>query len=100
MKYLVLIGDGMADHPLEVLGGRTPLEAADAPALDALVARGMVGQYCPIPEGMPPGSDVGNLTLFGYNPRETFTGRAPSRRRTRASSSRTTRWPSAATWSP
>ncbi len=77
MKYLVLIGDGMADHPLEVLGGRTPLEAADAPALDALVARGMVGQYCPIPEGMPPGSDVGNLTLFGYNPRETFTGRAP-----------------------
>lgn len=77
MKYLVLIGDGMADYPLEELGGKTPLEAASTPAMDELVRRGVNGLYCPIPDGMPPGSDIGNLSLFGYNPREVFTGRAP-----------------------
>jgi len=77
VKYQVLIGDGMADHPLEELGGRTPLEAAPTPAMDELVRRGVIGLYCPIPEGLPPGSDIGNLSLFGYNPREVFTGRAP-----------------------
>lgn len=77
MKYLVLIGDGMADHPLEELGGKTPLEAASTPAMDELARRGIIGLYCPIPDGLPPGSDIGNLSLFGYNPREVFTGRAP-----------------------
>jgi len=77
VKYLVLIGDGMADHPLGELGGKTPLEAASTPAMDELARRGVIGQYCPIPDGLPPGSDIGNLSLFGYNPREVFTGRAP-----------------------
>lgn len=67
----------MADYPLEELGGRTPIEAARTPGLDRMAALGMIGQYCPIPEGMPPGSDIGNLSLFGYDPRATFSGRAP-----------------------
>jgi 2,3-bisphosphoglycerate-independent phosphoglycerate mutase len=77
VKHLVLIGDGMADYPLDALDGRTPIEAAATPAMDRLVAQGTIGQYCPIPEGMPPGSDIGNLSLFGYDPRATFSGRAP-----------------------
>ncbi len=77
MKYLVLLGDGMADFPLEELGGRTPLEAAATPAMDAVAQRGISGLFCPIPDGMPPGSDIGNLSMFGYNPREWYTGRAP-----------------------
>lgn len=77
MKHIVLIGDGMADYPLEELDGRTPLQAAATPALDRVVSLGMTGQYWPIPDGMPPGSDIGNLSLFGYDPRATFSGRAP-----------------------
>lgn len=77
MRHLVLIGDGMADFPLPNHGGRTPLELADTPALDTVVQRGLIGLFCPIPDGLPPGSDIGNLSLFGYDPRRTFTGRAP-----------------------
>ena len=77
MKHLVLIGDGMADYPLDELDGRTPIEAAATPAMDRLVSLGLTGQYCPIPEGLPPGSDIGNLSLFGYDPCATFSGRAP-----------------------
>ncbi len=77
MKYLILVGDGMADFPLDALDGRTPLEVAATPAMDRAVSRGFVGQYCPIPEAMPPGSAIGNLSLFGYDPHKTFTGRAP-----------------------
>ncbi len=77
MKYLVLIGDGMADYPLAELGDRTPLDAASTPAMDEAARKGLVGQFCPIPEDLPPGSDIGNLSLFGYDPHQTFTGRAP-----------------------
>lgn len=77
MKYLVLLGDGMADFPLEALGGRTPLEIATTPAMDEVAARGLSGLFCPIPEGLPAGSDIGNLSVFGYDPRLSFTGRAP-----------------------
>jgi 2,3-bisphosphoglycerate-independent phosphoglycerate mutase len=77
VKYLVLVGDGMADYPIAELGGKTPIEAANTPAMDRLAATGIVGLFCPIPDGLPPGSDIGNLSLFGYNPRTTFTGRAP-----------------------
>lgn len=77
MKYLILLGDGMADWPLPEYGGRTPIEVANTPAMDALVARGMTGQFCPIPEGLPAGSDIGNLSVFGYNPKASFRGRAP-----------------------
>ncbi len=77
MKFLCLIGDGMADFPLEERGGRTPLELASIPALDALASEGLCGLFWPIPEDLPAGSDIGNLSLFGYDPHGTFTGRAP-----------------------
>ncbi|HIJ73103.1 MAG TPA: phosphoglycerate mutase, partial [Candidatus Hydrogenedentes bacterium] len=77
MKYLILIGDGMADFPLAEHGGRTPLELAHTPAMDDVVQRGLTGLYHPIPEACAPGSDIGNLSLFGYDPRVTYTGRAP-----------------------
>ena len=77
MKYLILLGDGMADWPLPDYDNRTPLEIAHTPAMDALVARGMAGQFCPIPDGLPAGSDIGNLSMFGYDPKAAFRGRAP-----------------------
>lgn len=77
MKYLVLIGDGMADFPLESLDGKTPLDAARTPAMDELAREGQTALFSPIPDSYPAGSDIGNLSLFGYNPDETFTGRAP-----------------------
>jgi len=77
MKYAIIIPDGCADEPQESLGGKTPLEAAEVPAMDAVAATGVVGQACHTPQALPPGSDVANLSLFGYNPMEHFTGRAP-----------------------
>ncbi len=77
MKYMVLLGDGMADWPLPAYDGRTPLQVAQTPAMDRLANEGVSGLFSPIPEGLPPGSDVGNLSLFGYDPRQTFGGRAP-----------------------
>jgi 2,3-bisphosphoglycerate-independent phosphoglycerate mutase len=77
LKYLILLGDGMADWPLEALGGRTPLEVARTPSMDRVAALGVTGMFCPIPEGFAPGSDIGNLSLFGYDPRTCFSGRAP-----------------------
>jgi 2,3-bisphosphoglycerate-independent phosphoglycerate mutase len=77
LKYLILLGDGMADWPLPDYDNRTPLEVANTPAMDALVSRGVLGRFSPIPEGMPPGSDIGNLSMFGYDPRQAFRGRAP-----------------------
>lgn len=76
MKYIVLLGDGMADHPLDACGGRTAIEAARTPNMDRIAALGCSGLFCPVPEGMPPGSDVGNLSVFGYDPRKVFSGRA------------------------
>jgi 2,3-bisphosphoglycerate-independent phosphoglycerate mutase len=77
MKYVVLVPDGCADEPLAELGGRTPLEAAHMPNLAALAARSEVGLTDVIPEGLPPGSDVGNLAILGYDPAVYHTGRAP-----------------------
>ena len=77
MKYVVLVPDGCADEPLTELGDRTPLEAAHMPNLAALAARGEVGLTDVIPEGLPPGSDVGNLAILGYDPAVYHTGRAP-----------------------
>lgn len=77
MKYIVLQGDGMADYPLELLGGRTPLEAARTPNMDWLAARGVFGLAHVIPEGFPPGSDVGNMSIMGYDPAVYHTGRSP-----------------------
>ncbi len=77
MKYIILVGDGMADEPLEELGGRTPLEASHTPNMDFFARNGKVGRVRTIPEGMPPGSDVANMSLMGYSPRTYYTGRAP-----------------------
>lgn len=77
MKFLVLLGDGMADFPLDECGGKTPLQVANTPAMDEVAKLGLSGLFCPIPDAYPPGSDIGNLTVFGYDPDEDFTGRAP-----------------------
>ena len=77
MKHVVCVPDGCADEPLEALCHQTPLEVAHTPNLDALAARGEVGRAAVIPDGMPPGSDVGNMSILGYDPAEFHTGRAP-----------------------
>ncbi len=75
-KYVILVGDGMADYPLEELGGRTCLEAAETPGMDRVAACG-IGRVRTIPEGMEPGSDIANLSLMGYDPARFHTGRSP-----------------------
>ena len=77
MKYIVMIGDGMADRPLEELGGRTPLQTASTPNMDRLVRHGIIGKIRTVPPGYSPGSDVANLNILGYDPREFYSGRAP-----------------------
>ncbi len=77
MKYIILVGDGMADFPLAELGGKTPLEAAATPAIDYLAAHGQLHTLRTVPDGLPPGSDVANLSLLGYKPEDYYTGRAP-----------------------
>jgi 2,3-bisphosphoglycerate-independent phosphoglycerate mutase len=77
MKYVIIHGDGMADWPCEELGGKTPLEAANKPNMDLLATRGELGLVATIPPGMPSGSDVGTMTMLGYDPARYHTGRAP-----------------------
>src|SRR5438067_6257509 len=77
MKYVVCVPDGASDEPVAELGGRTPLEAAAMPVLAALARRGEVGRAAAIPPGFPPGSDVGNMSILGYDPARYHTGRAP-----------------------
>jgi 2,3-bisphosphoglycerate-independent phosphoglycerate mutase len=76
-KYIVLIGDGMADRPISELGGLTPLQKAHTPNMDTLAAAGLIGSVRTIPDGFSPGSDVANLSILGCDPREFYTGRAP-----------------------
>ncbi|MEW6002290.1 MAG: cofactor-independent phosphoglycerate mutase [Nitrospirota bacterium] len=77
MKYIVLVGDGMADWPLEVIGDRTPLQAAFTPNMDKLAREGLTGRVRTIPRGFHSGSDVANLSILGYDPLEFYSGRAP-----------------------
>lgn len=77
MKYAIIIPDGCADEPQPALEGRTPLQAAKVPNMDAVAAAGIVGRANHVPASLPPGSDVANLSLLGYNPLAHFTGRAP-----------------------
>ena len=77
MKYILIIGDGMADNPLPELDGKTPLQYAVTPTLDRLASAGVVGSVRTVPEGMPAGSDTAILSIFGCDPRESYTGRAP-----------------------
>lgn len=77
MKYLVVLADGMADLPIDELGGKTPLEFAATPCMDALASNGMIGMAKTVPESMKPGSDVANLAVMGYDPLSCYSGRSP-----------------------
>lgn len=77
MKYVVILGDGMADEPREELGGKSPLEYAKTPTMDLLAAKSEIGMAKTIPEGMKPGSDTANLAVMGYDPKKYYTGRSP-----------------------
>lgn len=77
MKYVLMIPDGAADNPVPSLGGRTPLEAADTPNMDAVAREGAVGTVSTIPAGFPPGSDVAIMSVLGYDPAMYYSGRAP-----------------------
>ena len=77
MKYVIVLGDGMADRPLEELQGMTPLEYAKTPNMDKLAAAGEIGMVHTIPDGMSPGSDTANLSVLGYDPKIYYSGRSP-----------------------
>ena len=77
MKYITLLYDGMADYPVEALGGETPMSAAKTPYMDALCKNSVVGLAKTVPDGYPAGSDVANLSMMGYDPTECYTGRSP-----------------------
>ena len=77
MKYILVIGDGMADNPVPELGGKTPLEYAHIPNIDRLAAHGVLGSTVNCPKGLPPGSDTAILSIFGQDPRVCYTGRSP-----------------------
>lgn len=77
MKYVVVLGDGMADEPIEALGGKTPIAFAETPNLDQLSKKAEIGMVHTIPEGMNPGSDTANLSVLGYNPKKYYSGRSP-----------------------
>lgn len=74
---MILCGDGMADYPIAELNGKTPLQVADTPNLNRLAGQGSLGMVRTVPPGFPPGSDVANLSIFGYDPALHYTGRAP-----------------------
>ena len=77
MKFVVILGDGMADLPLAALQGKTPLQGANKPNMDRIARQGRNGLARTVPEGFPPGSDVANLSVMGYEPHKYYTGRAP-----------------------
>ena len=77
MKYILIIGDGMADNPVEELGNLTPLQYANTPFIDSLAAKGIVGSVKNCPQGLPPGSDTAILSIFGADPCKCYTGRSP-----------------------
>src|SRR3954468_21125916 len=77
MKYVIVIPDGCADEPLDVLGDKTPLQAANLPNMDLIARQGVVGRANNVPDSLTPASDVATLSLFGYDPLKVYTGRAP-----------------------
>jgi len=77
MKYIVVLPDGMADYPIDSLGGMTPMEKANKPMMNELASKGEMGLVRTVPDGLAPGSDVANLAVMGFNPEECYTGRSP-----------------------
>ena len=93
MKYVIVIPDGAADESRPELGGKTPLQAAHTPHMDALASRGRVGLTNHVPDSLPPGSEVACMSLMGYDPLRYFTGRAPLEAAAQASRSAPTTGP-------
>lgn len=77
MKYVIVLGDGMADYPIEEIGNETVIEHANTPTLDAMAKKSEVGMVLTVPEGMSPGSDTANLSVIGYDPKKYYSGRSP-----------------------
>lgn len=77
MKYIVFLGDGMADYKLEELGNKTPLDVANKPNIDEIASKSVAGIVTTVPTGLKPGSDVANLSAMGYDPQKYYTGRSP-----------------------
>jgi 2,3-bisphosphoglycerate-independent phosphoglycerate mutase len=77
MKYVIIVGDGMADYPVQSLGGKTPLMAARTPHMDFMAGQGEIGLVRTVPEGFNPGSEIANLSIFGYDPIRYYSGRGP-----------------------
>ena len=77
MKYIVILGDGMADYPMPELGNKTPLEAANKPHMDFMAQHGAIGMAQTIPQGMAPGSDTANMSVMGFAPEKYYSGRSP-----------------------
>ena len=77
MKYVIVLGDGMADYSIDELGSKTPLEYAKTPTMDELAVKSEIGLVHTIPDGMSPGSDTANLSVVGYDPKIYYSGRSP-----------------------
>ncbi|MDE5650814.1 MAG: phosphoglycerate mutase, partial [Duncaniella sp.] len=77
MKHIIILGDGMSDHPVASLGGKTPLEYADTPSMDRLAREGVSGSLVTVPDGFQPGSEVANTAILGYDLNEVYEGRGP-----------------------
>ena len=77
MKHIIILGDGMSDHPIAKFNGKTPLEAADTPAMVRLAREGRSGLLATIPDGFKPGSEVANTAILGYDLNEVYEGRGP-----------------------
>ena len=77
MKHIIILGDGMADHAIERLGGKTPLQYAEKPMMDMLAREGRCGRLITVPEGFPPGSEVANTAILGYDLNKVYEGRGP-----------------------
>lgn len=75
MKYIIILGDGMSDYPIESLGNKTPLQAANTPNIDALTARSRTGKFKTVPDSMPPGSEIANMAVLGFDVEKVFEGR-------------------------
>ena len=77
MKHIIILGDGMADHPVSRLGGKTLLQCAEAPYMNMLAKEGQCGRLITIPEGLHPGSEVANTSILGYDLNKVYEGRGP-----------------------
>jgi hypothetical protein len=98
MKYIIVLGDGMADEPIAQLGNKTPLQVAHTPTMDLLAKKGRSGMLDTVPEGFAPGSEIANLSVMGYDVPKVYEGRAYWKRQVWAWTFCPEKWPCDATW--